>query len=109
MLRHHHPGPHPGVKVAVDANDLGPSEGNGNRPALGLNPVKDKIATPTNTIKIIKKPITIQKLHHSSNQHNDHTQNEFTLLLIHLDNKHHTSLRIQQKRHQQYHDITQPH
>ena len=83
MLGDHHPGPHPGVEIAVDPDDLRLLEGDGNGPSLGLGPVEGRVLR-ADAVQVVEQPIAVEELHRPPHRNDHHARHVDALLLVHL-------------------------
>jgi hypothetical protein len=86
MLGNHHPGPHPGVEVAVYPDDFRLLEHDGNRSSSRLRPVEDGIPR-AGAMQVMQQAIGVQEFHRAADWHDHDARHEHALLLIHLHNR----------------------
>src|SRR5207253_8504634 len=65
VIRDHHPGAHPRMEIAVDANDLRFGKRDGNRPPARLRTVEDRVVL-ARAVQVVEQAVAVEKLHRSS-------------------------------------------
>ena len=86
MLGDHHPGPHPGVEVAVHPDDFRLREHDGNRPPSRLRPVEGGILR-AGAMQVMQQAIGVQEFHRAADWHDHDARHVHALLLIHLHHR----------------------
>src|SRR5690349_16154668 len=83
MLRNDYPAAHPGMKIAIDPQDLGLFERKRNASRMRLRSIERRIFL-AGAPDVVQQTVAVEKFYRSAHRHDDDAWRERALLLIHF-------------------------